>query len=250
MRALHGERVLYVDTTNGFSAARAAALCEAQRAAAAAEGGGGGGGEVGWGDGARLGGERSRGCGVRVGRASSRRRPQSPQAPADLLSVDAALDNISVVRPHSAHALLSALDELSLQLARVRRARSAAAGAAASRPAPALPAGDRTRLVPCEPPLNHPSPPWQGPEARCLLVVDSVSAVLAPLVGAQQHQQSARRAGRGARRGGADLYGSTAGSCGDAPLLGTPPTPPPLSPRRCRPGHGRRDRQPAAPHRR
>jgi RAD51-like protein 3 len=37
MRALHGERVLYVDTTNGFSAARAARLSEAQHAAIAAE---------------------------------------------------------------------------------------------------------------------------------------------------------------------------------------------------------------------
>jgi hypothetical protein len=46
MRALHGERVLYMDTTNGFSAARVAQLCEAQRAAAAAEAGAGG-GEVG-----------------------------------------------------------------------------------------------------------------------------------------------------------------------------------------------------------
>jgi hypothetical protein len=41
MRALHGERVLYADTTNGFSAARVARLCEAQHAALAAEAGGG-----------------------------------------------------------------------------------------------------------------------------------------------------------------------------------------------------------------
>jgi len=44
VRALHGERVLYVDTTNGFSAARVARLCRVQRAVLAAEGGG----EVGW----------------------------------------------------------------------------------------------------------------------------------------------------------------------------------------------------------
>jgi RecA/RadA recombinase len=37
MRALHGERVLYVDTTNGFSAARVARLCAAQHAAMVAE---------------------------------------------------------------------------------------------------------------------------------------------------------------------------------------------------------------------
>lgn len=37
----------------------------------------------------------------------------------ELLDTESALDNISVVRPHSVHALLSCLDELSLQLGRV-----------------------------------------------------------------------------------------------------------------------------------
>ncbi|GBF92623.1 DNA repair protein RAD51 [Raphidocelis subcapitata] len=112
LRATQGERVLYVDTTNGFSAARVAALCAAQRAAAAAADG------------------------------------QAPPAASDARAAasDAALDNISVVRPHSVHALMSCLDELSRQLAR-------------------------------------------GPAARCLLVIDSVSAVLAPVVGAQMHTQ-------------------------------------------------------------
>jgi hypothetical protein len=70
----------------------------------------------------------------------------------------AALDNISVVRPHSVHALISCLDELSRQLAR-------------------------------------------GPVARCLLIIDSVSAVLASVVGAQMHTQGGRAGAPGVGRG-------------------------------------------------
>lgn len=130
MRALHGERVLYLDTTNAFSAARTGALAGAQRAAMAREGAP----EVR----ARARGLRRTGVGgppstaARAGpgaggRALARvpthaRAAHHPQA-ADLLDVPSALDNISVVRPHSAAALLSCLDELSLHLGRVRRER-------------------------------------------------------------------------------------------------------------------------------
>lgn len=116
----------------------------------------------------------------------------------ELLDTQSALDNISVVRPHSVHALLSCLDELSLQLGRVswRCAWSGVCSSTSPRRNNAdactcllLPAARRPRRPRADPAWPYFPLTPQAPEARCLLIIDSISAVLAPIVGPQQHQQ-------------------------------------------------------------